>query len=287
MKKKLLNLSLLGLLALASCKKTTLATDEQPPTATSARLKTEGITTIYYVDDTGGNDGHDGKSEATAWKTISKVNSITFTAGNQILFKAGGSWTNRLHPLGSGAAGSPIIISKYTPAGTSTTTNPKINGAGTNNSAIYFYNQKYWEITNLDVTNYSVADEGGTLLAAWETNNAAIAVQTAPSQVPNSNPKRYGLLIQAQDAGAVDHIYLHNLVVHGVDGAIGNQDSTKSNGGIVFQILGSATSTHWNDILIDNCTIHDTDGAGLLFQSTWGDRSGTFDPSTNVISKAK
>ncbi|MEZ4969244.1 MAG: hypothetical protein R2814_06220 [Flavobacteriaceae bacterium] len=50
--------------------------------------------TVYYVDATLGNDDNNGISEATPWKTLTKVNnsSSTFMAGDMILFKRGEVW---------------------------------------------------------------------------------------------------------------------------------------------------------------------------------------------------
>ncbi len=44
----------------------------------------------YYVDAVGGNDRADGKSVASAWKTLKKVESVFLLAGDQVLFKKGG-----------------------------------------------------------------------------------------------------------------------------------------------------------------------------------------------------
>jgi len=50
----------------------------------------------YYVDATGGNDNSDGQSEATAWKTIVRVNEEISELQNNttIRFKRGEIWTN-------------------------------------------------------------------------------------------------------------------------------------------------------------------------------------------------
>ena len=40
--------------------------------------------TTYYVSPSG-NDNNNGTSPSTAWKTITKVNSVTFAAGDSIL----------------------------------------------------------------------------------------------------------------------------------------------------------------------------------------------------------
>lgn len=50
----------------------------------------------YYVDQTSGSDSNTGRSEAQAWKTIAKVNGLTFSAGSRILFKSGETWREKL-----------------------------------------------------------------------------------------------------------------------------------------------------------------------------------------------
>ncbi|MCK5272452.1 MAG: right-handed parallel beta-helix repeat-containing protein, partial [Sedimentisphaerales bacterium] len=47
----------------------------------------------YYVDATGGNDNNDGRSDATAWRTIGKVNNYTFQTGDDVYLKCGETWT--------------------------------------------------------------------------------------------------------------------------------------------------------------------------------------------------
>jgi len=66
----------------------------------------------YYVSNTG-SDLNDGKTPATAWKTISKVNSTSFEPGNKIYFKRGHTWREQLTIPSSGAAGKPITFGAY------------------------------------------------------------------------------------------------------------------------------------------------------------------------------
>lgn len=47
--------------------------------------------TVYYVSPNG-NDGNNGTSESTPWKTITKVNSVTMKPGSVVLFERGGVW---------------------------------------------------------------------------------------------------------------------------------------------------------------------------------------------------
>ncbi len=67
----------------------------------------------YYVDATAGDDTRDGQSEATAWKTLNKVNSSAFLPGDQILLKRGEVWRESLAPPSSGVAGNPIKFDAY------------------------------------------------------------------------------------------------------------------------------------------------------------------------------
>lgn len=50
--------------------------------------------THYYVDATGGSDSNSGMDTSHPWKTIAKVNSSSFMAGDFILFKRGEIWRN-------------------------------------------------------------------------------------------------------------------------------------------------------------------------------------------------
>jgi hypothetical protein len=66
----------------------------------------------YYVSPNG-NDANSGTSVASAWKTISKVNSRSYAAGDQILFERGGSYRGNVTINQSGTAGNPITVSAY------------------------------------------------------------------------------------------------------------------------------------------------------------------------------
>lgn len=68
--------------------------------------------TAYYVDATAGNDSNPG-TLAAPWKTISKVNSVTFSPGDTILFKCGESWTTTLLTPSSGTSDSYITYGAY------------------------------------------------------------------------------------------------------------------------------------------------------------------------------
>jgi len=81
--------------------------------ASSITTVAQASPTTYYVDATGGNDGNNGTSPSSAWKTISKVNSYDFNPGDSILFKRGEVWRERLIVSSSGNSNNPIIFGAY------------------------------------------------------------------------------------------------------------------------------------------------------------------------------
>jgi len=67
---------------------------------------------MYYVSNTG-IDAADGLTMATAWQTISKVNSSTFTPGTQVNFNKGDTWRESLIVPSSGIASNYITFGAY------------------------------------------------------------------------------------------------------------------------------------------------------------------------------
>ncbi|MFB6318233.1 cadherin domain-containing protein [Saccharicrinis sp. FJH54] len=68
--------------------------------------------TTYYVSENG-NDGASGLSETSAWRTISKVNSVGLNPGDKVLFNRGDIFTGSLKLSASGTSGSRIIYGAY------------------------------------------------------------------------------------------------------------------------------------------------------------------------------
>jgi hypothetical protein len=75
--------------------------------------QTQPATTDYYIDSVGGNDNNNGTSESTPWETLSKVSSTTFSAGDNIYFKRGSSYSGCATINGNGTAGNPITVGAY------------------------------------------------------------------------------------------------------------------------------------------------------------------------------
>ncbi len=215
------------------------------------------LATTYYVDSVGGDDGNSGTSPGAAWQNLTKVSTVTFSAGDQILLKAGSVWNSQqLWPKGSGSAGNPIVIDKYGVGSL-----PLLNGQGAVTDVVYLYNQEYWDVNNLEITNYRSGDD--------------------PDDPANL---RRGVYVQADDAGEINHIYLQNLEVHDVSGTY----ETKHNGGIFLEVTGNTTETYFNDVLIDGCYVHDVNRTGVSNLSSWWRRlpeDPNWVPSQNFVMK--
>lgn len=219
----------------------------------------------YYMDSVGGNDSNAGTSSTAPWQSLAKVNAKTFAAGDHIYFKAGSSWTGQLLLHGSGASGSPIVVDMY-----GSGSKPKFDAAGTKLNTVFFKNQPYWEINNLDVANTG-----------------------------SGYDDRRGISINVDNGSTIDHVYIRNCTVHNVTGQVcwiggdaANNTTgvffntgwvaSKRTGGIVFDVQ---TSGRFNDLLIDGCTINACSFAAISIKgarerASSGDTA--WNPHTNV-----
>ncbi len=209
-------------------------------------------TGTYFIDDVSGNDDNSAATQSEAWKSLDKINSIIFEAGDSILFRSGGTWQGQLSFKGSGKSGKPIIVGKY-----GTGSNPLLEGQGLVQNTIQLISQQFIELQDLHITNLGPAVEF-----------------------------RRGIFIQGEDMGAVKHIILRRLEVSDVNGSMDGEPS-KNNGGIFFEITGSNTPTYFDTLVVEDCYIHDVDRTGISNRSSWSDRTlttdGNWTPSRNMI----
>lgn len=205
--------------------------------------------TVFYVDSVNGNDNNSGISEKAPWKTLEKINAATFIPGDRILLKSGSCFTGQLFPKGSGSAGNPIVIDIY-----SSGPKPVINGNG-GDSAFYLYNQQYWEIRNIEIVNNG--DKPGS---------------------------RKGIHIVGKNCGTLEHFRLINLVIHDVKGNNEFSAEGKATGGIMFDIPEyDSVKTKFNDVLIEGCTVYNSDRTGIYAFSGWWRASDSFRSGGLVI----
>lgn len=249
-----------GTLYIKSVSVTASNTDPFAPHTTAA---------TYYVSPNG-DDSKDGKTEQTAWKTIARVNQDTYIPGDKILFERGGEWTGKtLAPQGSGSAAAYITIGAY---GNKTAHAPRISANGKVADALYLYNQQYWEICDLDISN----NVEGTKMVAGDTNPTGNVTKRNNEEGSKLGDYR-GIHIAGRDVATLQGYYIHNVRVHDVSGivswigntgkyepGIGNNygyDASKRTGGILIEAIAPTgnTSINGQPTVFSNITIEDSE----------------------------
>ncbi|MBD2844854.1 right-handed parallel beta-helix repeat-containing protein [Paenibacillus sp. IB182496] len=223
------------------------AAAQQPEEPPAEALTISG--TAYYVDSAEGDDANAGTSPAAAWQTLDKVNQATFAPGDAILFKAGDAWSGSLQPQGSGSDGAPIQIDRYGDG-----PKPLIAGDGAD-AAIYFYNQEYWEVRNLEITN-----------------NAAIPGQRRGIHVSGDSGDDW------TDMREYKHFVFEELEIHSVKG---QQGGGWHSGGIIVWSPG------WNyvvsDVTVRNNRIYSLDSVGVYLNGATRNFSSNNRIENNMI----
>lgn len=199
--------------------------------------------TTYYLDSKA-EPGGDGLSKEAAFDSLDDVNGYKFAAGDKILIKAGSKFEGQLYPKGSGDAEAPIVIDMYGEG-----EKPLIDGNGRysdapsvhddgpfggKGSAVYLYNQEYWEINNLKVKNWS--DD-------------------------NKDKERSGIRVEASGGGVYHHIYIRDCDIADIRGYNGQDsiwDVIPENGGTTF--YGARTTHRTGGINVVSYTKRDTSG---------------------------
>lgn len=232
----------------------------------------------YFLDSSAGNDANDGKTPATAWKSLTKLNATKLLPGDHVCLRAGGSWTGQLKPQGSGSSAAPLVIDRY-----GTGERPRIAAGAGEADAVSLINMAYVELSNLEVTNKQSA------LGDYR-----------------------GISVVGRDAGTLNHVYIRGCSVHDVSGQVNwiggdvadnepgvtfqtGWDASKRTGGIVFEVATSAgqpVKTLFNDVIVEDNVVKDVSFGGIVFKQLdgsvhWGVRSSAsdtqFSPHTNVV----
>lgn len=222
----------------------------------------KGTSHTYYVSSSG-SDTNDGLSPEKPFKTIDKLNSLTFVPGDQILFKTGDTFVGMFKPRGSGAEGAPIVVSSY--GGDSRPViRPDKNavftyglGAGaanprTVNGTIWLENIDHWEIRGLELHDPDY-DPEFYMTGNLEVYNAGIRVVNV-------------------DQGDLSHFVFDDLVIHGFRGPSTNQG--KTSGGIQFNVnTEDFVPSCFVDVSITNCVIYQCGRSGVNSLTRWGHRN--------------
>lgn len=251
--------------------------------------KEHAAAATYYVSNSG-DDTAAGTSPQTAWKTIERVNKEHFIPGDKILFEKGGVWEGvTLEPQGSGSAGNKITLSSYGEG----TAMPKIAAKGKCKDAVYLYNQEYWEISYLDVSN---TVEGFTQLSGNGSGDGT-APTTNVSERNDADGEKLGeyrgIHITGRDVATLKGFHLHHLLVHDVTGNVAwigdtglkdkgivnnaGSDGSKRTGGILIECLKPSgnQATQFSDIIIEDSQFINNSFCGITVKQWNGSGNQT------------
>lgn len=194
---------------------------------------------VYFVS-LNGHDSRSGLSVAEAWKTLDKVNRVTFRPGDQVLFESGGVWNGQLKPQGSGTEGKPIVISSY-----GGEARPVINIGKAEGAGIRLTNQSWWEISNVEITS---------------------------GAAPEAGIGRQGIVAVVRgDNLHVRHLVVRNCFIHDVWGQLGGKTEYVGYHSTAILITARGTHTTLDDVLVEHNRIERFDKVGILVD---GGRSG-------------
>lgn len=198
--------------------------------------------TNYYVSNTGSNS-NDGTSDTTPWLTIAKVNAMTFTAGDQILFKKGDTWREILTIPSSGTSGNPILFGSY-----GTGNKPRILGSNIETSWVNI-SGNIWESTSTYTDPYAMQYDGNIYFI--ETNG-----NVSWGRVKKANT---GACIAEYDwTWATNHIYIYSPT----------DPNTRYSGVEVSQRRETITLNEKNYLSFD--------GLEIAYSGSWGIKDITY-----------
>lgn len=212
---------------------------------------------VYYVDAQNGNDLASGKSPATAWKTMKKIESVFLQQGDKVLFKRGNIFRGSLFLKIIPSSKAITRIGAYGKG-----EKPVLDAEGKESFSLMLFNTPYIEVEDLTIT------------------------QTA-KDIPSI---RRGIYYQAEDRGEVNHVHFKNISFQDIVGNKGKEDGdlfAKRNAGLSVEITGNNTPTYLNDYRIEGCRFYKVGRHGAVNQSSWSKRTLTTNtnwvPSKNVV----
>ncbi|HEY3233748.1 MAG TPA: right-handed parallel beta-helix repeat-containing protein [Polyangiaceae bacterium] len=198
----------------------------------------------FYVDSLLGNDAQDGSAPNKAWRTLLNVNRMTFSPGDAILLKRGGSWAEGLAPKGSGTQAHWVVLDAYGDG-----PRPKIDAK--NQDAVHLSNQSYWAIRNLEVTTNPASEKNGVLVES--TKGASSSKGLRIDNVVASDNGGCGILIQNdwERTDGIEDVVIDNCLAH-------------SNNETGVQVSGPHAGG-WRNVIVRNITAYDNGGLGGIY----------------------
>ena len=201
-------------------------------------LSSDAFATTYYVSSSIGSDTNNGLNEWSPYKSIDKINSMSFAQGDSILFKSGDYWEGMFWIKGSGTVELPIVVDRY-----GGLEQPVINGYGFQ-SCLLIYNDEHIQINNLELFNEASHLDLNGNIKRLEGFNGLSNLWGSGQNV------RFGVKIVA-DSQSLQNFKLSNLYIHNIYPTPTNEANIYKGYGIKLETL----STTPNNIESGSCSL--------------------------------
>ena len=167
------------------------------------------LATDYYVSVTG-NDASNGTTPSAPWKTITKVNTISFKPGDNLYFKGGESFSGNVY-LDSNDGNSPTLIFKISSYGTGRA----IINAG-NSYGIFAYNTQGIRVENLILNGSGMGTNTNDGLGFYADLGGDVKLKGLSfDNIEVKNFGKTGVKIGSWNGNTgYENLTLNNLVVH-------------------------------------------------------------------------
>jgi hypothetical protein len=171
------------------------------------------VGSVYYVDQVNGSDSYNGlfqthSGSAGPWKTVAKVNAFqaSLLPGDQVLFKCGCTWAERLDLYTVGTAAAPITYSKY-----GSGANPKLDGTGIDSNGGNNYMLQIGGNYNI-FENFEILFPTGRGVRIYHglTNYTTGGSNNTLSYLTVHDTWVHGIMTDAGDGNIYDHCTVYN-----------------------------------------------------------------------------
>ena len=212
---------------------------------------------VFYVNNSTGDDNNNGLSPLTPFKTIDKLNTLSFNPGDSILFKSGEEFKGMFWVKGSGNQQNPIFLGSY-----GGSTKPILNGDGYQ-SCILIYNDDGIVIKNLQLNNEnSHLDSLGNV-------KQLIGFGGAANTWGSGKNVRFGIKV-VTDTDSLKYFVMDSLEIHHVFPTPSLSSNIHKGYGIKFETQSDTANNDYNlisNVNISNCFIHHTGHYGIWIKS--------------------
>ncbi len=228
------------------------------------------ISRIYYVSSLRGNDQNDGCSEATALRSLNKINDIQLNPGDRVLLECGSVFEDQyLHIRDSGAKDQLIEIASY---GDGNLPIIHANGQG-------IWYQDYG--IKLDSMTHVMEGYVSSAILLYDVHDIAvhdIEITNCPSDIIGEEYSsahkmdRTGVAVIAKNNGTLRNITLKGLQIHDVRGNVYNKHM--NNGGIYITALkpddeNKTGVARYDGITIEDCFVYQVSRWGIAVGYTY------------------